>query len=66
MRNRPEVTLHEQKRWEEYSREKQVSEELEAMENASGGKDKKQDSDIVLSETVNIAADLFVLDKKAK
>ena len=36
------------------------------MENASGGKDKKQDSDIVLSETVNIAADLFVLDKKAK
>jgi len=66
VRNRPEVTLHEQKRWEEYSREKQVSEELEAMENASGGKDKKQDSDIVLSETVNIAADLFVLDKKAK
>ncbi|MBQ9804722.1 MAG: carboxy terminal-processing peptidase [Lentisphaeria bacterium] len=68
IRNRKYITLHEQKRWEEYIREKKVSEEVEALESESAEKDKgkKQDSDILLTETVNIAADLFMLDKKEK
>ena len=68
IRNRKYITLHEQKRWEEYIREKKVSDEVEALESESAEKDKgkKQDSDILLTETVNIAADLFMLGKKEK
>ena len=66
IRNRSKITLHEQKRWEEYCREKQIDDEIEAVESGKAEKDKKSESDIVLGESVNIAADLFILGKKGK
>lgn len=66
IRKRKELSLNEKVRWQEYSGEKQVSDEMEAME--SNGENKKESGgkggDPVLNETVNIAADLFTLEKK--
>lgn len=68
IRKRKQISLNEATRWAEYVKEKQVSEEVEALEKAEAGEhtDKKEhpERDLVLTEAVNIAADLFLLDKK--
>ena len=67
IRGRKLISLNEAKRWAEYIREKQVSEEVEELEmaadNNAEAEDAAGDRDIVLNEAVNIAADLFLLDK---
>ena len=64
IRNRKNVSLNEMQRRQEYAAEKQLIEETEKIMEESGssvsGKDKKS-SDPVLSEAVNIAADLAQL-----
>ena len=69
IRKRKQISLKEATRWAEYVKEKQVSEEVDALEKAESGEseDKKEpkERDLVLAEAVNIAADLFLLDKKS-
>ena len=64
IRNRKSVSLNEAQRKREYAAEKQLIEETEKIMDESGssnaGKDKKS-ADPVLSEAVNIAADLSLL-----
>ncbi|MCI5779255.1 MAG: carboxy terminal-processing peptidase [Lentisphaeria bacterium] len=64
IRTRKRISLNEKVRWDEYVREKQVSEEVEALESESGEAKGAEDRDPVLGEAVNIAADLFSMEKK--
>ncbi len=68
MRKRKNISLNEKTRWAEYIKEKQVADEVELLEGAGAGQSGsdagKKESDPVLKEAVNIAADLFSLEKK--
>ena len=65
-RNRKEVSLNEEKRWQEYQAERKAA---EAAESAAGlenkGDKKKKTKDLILGEAVNIAVDLY-MSKKGK
>lgn len=67
IRQRKNISLNEKKRWAEYMKEKQVADEVEALENGVAGNEKSENTknnDPVLKEAVNIAADLFGMEKK--
>jgi len=62
-KNKKDLSLNEDTRWKEYKDEKLVSEDTDKLldeEENVDGKDKK-DTDPILNEAVNIAADLYLL-----
>lgn len=59
LRERKTVSLQEDVRYNDYRKEKEISEEAEKLLNDDSGKDKG--GDVVLKEAVNIAADLSVI-----
>ena len=62
IRDRKLLSLNEETRYAEYRNEKKISEEAEKLMRDDNGN--KKDGDVVLKEAVNIAADLFLLEKK--
>ena len=62
IRDRKLLSLNEETRYAEYRNEKKISEEAEKLMSDDNGN--KKDGDVVLKEAVNIAADLFLLEKK--
>ena len=63
-KDRKSVSLNEEARWREYREEKQLQDEADKLyENQPGGEKKKKsgDSDLVLREAANIAADFSTL-----
>ncbi|MBE6389182.1 MAG: PDZ domain-containing protein [Lentisphaerae bacterium] len=57
VRDRKSISLNENKRYAEYRREKEISEEADRLF-TEGDSGKKNNRDVVLEEAVNIAADL--------
>ncbi|MBO7329495.1 MAG: carboxy terminal-processing peptidase [Lentisphaeria bacterium] len=60
VRDRKKISLNEENRYAQYTREKMITEEAERLLTAQG-EEKKQNGDVVLNEAVNIAADLSCL-----
>ena len=64
-KKRKVLSLNEEKRWQDYRRERQATEAAEKLfeHRSESGNDSKEKYDPVLDEAVRIAADLFRLDK---
>lgn len=66
-RDREKVSLNEEKRWEEYRREKDAEDEAEKIlnENSVPSNGGERDADPVLDEAAHIASDLAGMEKRS-
>ena len=65
IRDRKKLSLNEEKRYNEFRREKSIAEEAEKLL-TENDKENKKSGDVVLNEALNIAADLKKLQHTAK
>ena len=66
IRDRKEISLNWKQRWEEYCKEKQVSEEVDKLAGEESSTEKNKTADPVLMEAVFIAADYCKISEAEK